>query len=295
MDTGLWLCFTCNARGNIKTLMKLLDVKRLVESADTSDILAKLEDIEKGAAEGQPERVYEETYLRRFQFPTDYWGPCPQDRDVPGCLGAIGCKLHRWYTPDTVQTFQLGYDPMENAATIPIRTVSGTLLGVIRRYLGDDTPFKYKYPAGFKRSHHMFGSWLVEQDPGVTTVAVVEGAADAMAVWQAGRAALGQYGSTISRPQIRLMRRLGVVDVTLLYDNPAIDKAGRAATRYAQGFHQKFDRRTGKTYEEYDPTTDLCRSFSVSTAAYPLTRLKDPAVMTSAQIISSLSEAKLIT
>lgn len=265
VESGLWICFTCGAKGNINTLLKDMGLRVAEESQDTADILKKLDLLRKGTQTALALPVLPESYLARYSFPSVYWGPCPSTRRPPGCTGHVGCKQHRWFTQQTIEAFDLGFDPLNGCAIIPVRNVHGGLIGVIKRYLDDDAPVRYKYIKGFKRSLHLFGSWLVEKDSSATTVVITEGALDAAMVWQAGFPAVAEYGSTISRPQIRLLRRIGVQHVILLYDN---DKAGFKATRYAQGWHATKDRKARTWVEEYDPTTDLCRSFTVSVASY---------------------------
>jgi DNA primase len=275
-DRGLFVCFTCGMGGGMRKLMAEFGLRSIEESLDVSDILARLDEIDR--RDGKPAKddlpVLPESYLRRFCGPLDYW----EDRGL---------------SMDTIKRFGLGSDPLETEiATIPIRNVSGGLLGVIKRDGSDDAPIRYKYPKGFKRSRHMFGSWLVEETDSNLAV-VVEGSVDSMMVWEAGLVGLAQYGSTIGRPQIKLMLELGIERVVLLYDNPAIDKAGALAIRYALGWHREKDRKTGNVTERYDPTTDLARFFQVAIGQYPTKprRVKDPGAMTVSQIQTAVGSA----
>lgn len=293
VEKGLYICFACGAKGSIKSLQKHLGLRSIQETeVEVADILAKLDMLNEQA--GKPKvpdlPILEESYLDRWRFPTTYWGICP-DAEVDGCMGETGCKIHRGFTPATIEAFDLGYDPLHNYATIPIRNVHGGLIGVVKRYLDDDIPQaeRYRYPKGYKRSLHMFGSWLIEQDPEITEVAITEGSLDAAKLWQAGVPAVAQYGSSITRPQIRLLMRLGIQSVVLFYDN---DKAGRKATEYALGTHYHRDRSSKEEFTSYDQTTDLSRIFSVRTVEYGSVRAKDPGALTNRQIRSLIARSK---
>jgi 5S rRNA maturation endonuclease (ribonuclease M5) len=139
---------------------------------------------------------------------------------------------------------------------------------------------------------------LVEKDPDAYEVVLNEGSLDSVKVWQAGIPALAQYGSSITRDQIKLLMRLGVRSVILMYDN---DKGGKAATRYSLGYHQHRvkgknpDRPKQVTIEErYDPNTDLSRLFQVKIVDYGDLPVKDPGGMTARQIRSSIAGARPI-
>jgi len=269
LQTGLWVCFSCGEGGGIAKLGEQYgvlnvramepDLKRTVQHVQ--ETLRELNRPKK-----QPSFADDES-LQRYAFPTPYWGRCSQDRRPPqGCTGKVGCSFHRWLKQDTVQQFELGYDIINNAATIPARDMEGRLAGVILRYLDPDVDLRYKYPSKkkspFNRQDYMHGAHLVEQSNS-NMVCIVEGSIDTAKVWQAEIPALGQYGSSITPNQVRLLRRLGVGEIVLFYDN---DKAGRKAELYAQGIRLRSDH--GKQYQEYDPRTDLRREFLVRAVRY---------------------------
>lgn len=268
VDKGLYLCFACGARGNIKTLQKFLGIRIAEEAIDVNDIRARLDALRNPDADVQP--VLEESYLDRFRFPSRQW--------------------EEWgFSPVTVASFDLGFDPIGNYLTIPVRNIRGELLGVIRRFLDDDYPVKYKYPKGFKRASNLFASWMVEHDEDTDTVVLVEGAKDAMKVWQAGHAAMAVYGSSLSPTQVRVLRRLGVGRVVLFFDN---DKAGKRCADSALGWH--VHKRGRLTLREYRPDTDLSREFIVERTVYPRSFPFDPGGMDEEQIEHVLTTARRV-
>jgi DNA primase len=220
--SGLYYCHVCKRGGHIN---KLASDRGFAPADDLDASLVYLRDqldaIKEGLDDEDDEddtdtydglKIVDESLLRRYEFDTDYW------------------RVQRKLSDQTIAVFQLGYDPLTSRPTIPLRSVSGDLLGVIVRKLDGSFP-KYKNPPGFTRTTALFGSWLYDQLPAdVTEVAIVEGPVDAIKCWQAGVPALAQFGSSLSEDQVDLLHRLGVYTVTLFYDN---DKGGYDATLHA--------------------------------------------------------------
>lgn len=265
VQKGLYLCFSCGARGNIQSLLGMdTSLRETIYDGDLdlSDILSKLDALNAQAGRKPSSDVLPESYLKRYAFPTRYW------------------EL-RGFTPTTVAVFDLGYDPMEDAAIIPIRNIKGELIGVIKRMLDPDAQIRYRYPKGFPRRSSLFASWLVAEDDRAE-VAVVEGALDAAKVWQAGHPAVAQYGSSLSMEQVRLLKRLGVTGLVFFYDN---DKAGLKA---ADGWDDK--------HKKHHPgALDLTRDFMVRRVRYTKSMPSDPGACTSEQINEVWDKAQEVT
>lgn len=250
VEKGLYYCFACHAKGNIKTFLRHFGAQYRDPEVDVADIYAKLDLIDSVSKSPTKPSTLPESTLKRYAFPTDYWD---------------GRGLSR-----AVQTaFDLGYDPIENDAIIPVRNINGELIGVIRRRLEKDAMPKYMYYKGFPRKTSMFASWLVAKK-GTDHAVITEGSLDAVSVWQAGHPALAQYGSSISREQVVLLRRLGITRVTLFYDN---DRAGREANLAA---------------------IPLLRDFLVYVVQYSDDDVKDPGGMDNKTIRARIDGAKLI-
>lgn len=257
VDKGMFVCFSCGAGGGMKKLSAKLGIVHREPEHDVNDLIGRLNQLRKQSDREPHLTVLPEDHLTRYQFPTDYW-------------------TGRGFTEETIHAFQLGFDPMEEAAIIPVRNLHGGLIGTIRRFLdiGPDD-LKYKYPFGFKRAHHLFGSWLVEHEPDDIAV-LVEGTPDAMAVWQAGYMGLACYGDTISLEQIRILRRLGIREVIACPDN---DTAGRKFLQRMQGM--KTHLRDDKRVDEYVKELDLSREFQFRVVDWSVLgrRVKDPGAL----------------
>lgn len=273
VDSGLWICFTCKAAGNIKTLERKLGIRIHEAMIDVNDILARLDALKDPDADVLP--LLDESYLREFEFPTKYW---TEDRG---------------FTPSTVAAFDLGYSPIGDKygefMTIPVRNFNGRLLGVIKRYCDKNAPFRYKEPKGYKKSHNLFGSWLAEQDPEAHTVALVEGPLDTAKVWQASHPALGLHGSSISAEQVRVLRRLGIRKIILFPDD---DEAGDGMASTCMGWKKR--ERKGIVKWERDPMLDLRREFIVQRVWYPPGFPSDPGAMNTDQITQMLRNARSV-
>lgn len=250
VKSGLWICFSCGAKGNAKSLMGHFGGSYRDPEVDIADIYAKLDLIDSVSKTNIKAATLPESTLKRYSFPTDYW-------DGRGLSKAIQTA------------FDLGYDPIENEAIIPVRNIDGALMGVVRRRLEKDYGPKYLYYKGFPRKTSLFASWLVAKK-GADHAVITEGSLDAVSVWQAGFPAVAQYGSSISREQVVLLRRLGISRVTLFYDN---DRAGQEANLSAM---------------------PLLRDFLVYVVRYSEGDPKDPGGMDNKTITSRIDGAKLI-
>lgn len=210
---GLWVCFRCREKGSAKSLVEKLgevwggtelDDERLFE--DISTLMTA------PSQSFHTTTSIPESYLRRFSYnnayPHHYW------------------TRERGFLQSTCERWELGYDPVSNRCTIPIRTpFDKKLKGIIYRALDGSEP-RYSNPPGFHKSSSLFGSWFCTSKH-INSVALVEGPCDAVNVDQAGANVMAQYGSSLSNQQITLLHSLGIKRVCLFYD---YDKAGIEAT-----------------------------------------------------------------
>lgn len=193
---GVYLCHACGAKGHMNGVGKAMQTT-------TSDLRERLKVIRE-PKEDPGGKVRPESWLKRFDFPHEYWN------DVRG------------FSQDTIDAFQLGYDPTVDRLTIPMRNLRGQLLGVTQRVLTNEKP-KYLYPKGFNISKHLFGAWRVRNR---SKVAVVEGSLDAVACWDARVPAVAMMGSRLSDAQQQVLARTGVQSIVIMTDN---DDAGHNA------------------------------------------------------------------
>lgn len=270
VDKGVFYCHGCGARGSLVRLAKEMRVPYAGSTQSGTDLAmlyTKLDQLTRGRRSTPKQAVLPEETLKRYDFPTKYW-------------------QERGFTEDTILAFDLGFDVMADAATIPVRNPEGQLIGVTRRFLnpGEDEP-KYKDPKGFIKGENLFASWLVRLDNSPSVV-LTEGPADSMKVWQSGHASMAQYGSHVTPHQIRLMRQLGIVTVILFYDN---DRAGKKVTQEALGITT--ERRGNQSVQVYEPERDLSRFFIVKLVRYD-SKAKDPGALADSDIDRMIRNAE---
>ena len=191
---GVYICHSCGKRGHLSQL-------GATPVSSTRGIRHRLSKM----SEQQPEqRYYPESWLRQFAFPHPAWD-------------------ERGFSAPTIAQFELGYDPIKDTLTIPLRNAQGAILGVIRRRLDDGRP-KYLDPTGVKKGKYLYGAWQIK--PHQHRVALVEGPLDAVACWDARVPALALMGARLTYDQSKVLYRLGIRHVVLMTDN---DKPGRDA------------------------------------------------------------------
>lgn len=275
---GVFYCHGCHIRGTISRLaysMKVPFTRPDAQEAGMASLLHKLSALRGNGAQTLPAAFWGESRLDRWRsIPTDYWTAPPRR----------GCG----YTQATIDSFDLGYDPLEEQAIIPLRDVDGHLIGVTRRNLSRDSLIRYRDPKGFDKGSNLFGAWFVAQQPD-SYVVLTEGPKDAMKVWQAGHPAVAQYSSYVTPNQIRILRMLGITTVVTMYDN---DEGGKKAWRAALGFTGSLDR-DGHTRYKYDPTRDLRHSFLIKRAVYTAD-VKDPGEASEKVIDQMVRRAKFL-
>lgn len=205
--TGAWICYSCGARGGIKHLERIFRAR--ATGGSVSDDY--LDGLRERAAEviNRPRvestNIYPEAWLNQFDQPTDYW-------------------RKRGFGSPFASHWRLGYDTEHHAATIPLRTLKGEVIGVIRRYLSKKAKPRYKYPSGLRISQYVWGLWEPREQP---FVVITEGSVDALAMWQAGIPAVALLGSRVSDRQARIIRSIGAREIISALDN---DKAGHLGT-----------------------------------------------------------------
>lgn len=224
---GVWVCYSCGAKGTLDTVLTENQQMDALEEMlkDRSDLIQR--------------KTYTESWLNQFDSGPvhPYW-------------------LSR-FSSAAITQFRLGFDPAHEAVTYPLRSPSGSVLGVVRRSLTQDSGPKYQYPLGVNVSDLLFNYSTDARE----VVYLVEGALDAVACWEAGVEAFAIYGSRFSARQLELVVRTGAFDVVCVFDQ---DEAGESAYRQvlemAKGrfvHRMSWDRALGKDIDELDLMTRL--------------------------------------
>lgn len=199
VEKGVFVCRSCGTRGRIEQLARQVGAPA-VPYVGSDYLRSKLQSKQREDTHGELCQPMAEEWLAQF----DHWHPYWESR----------------FPPEVIQRFRLGYDPVWNAGTIPVRNVHRQVIGVIRRRLDNRKP-KYVEPKGMPKQEILWGSWEVESPP--AQLVICEGPADAMACWAVGYPAVALCGSYMSPQQSVLVRRLAPKTVLIGLDN---DKAG---------------------------------------------------------------------
>lgn len=147
--------------------------------------------------------------------------------------------IARGFTADTVRAFGIGaYSGkglLRGRIVIPIHNDRGELVAYAGRAIDAQEP-KYRFPAGFRKSLVLFNLHRALAT-GTSTVIVVEGFFDSLAVHQAGYpAVVGLMGSTLSRYQADLLTR-HFDRVVLLLDGDEAGRQGAMSIAQTLGVH----------------------------------------------------------
>ena len=203
----LFICFACGAKGTVKELAEYLKAgvtgfskPEINEEDYISDLIGTASELKN---EDDGEAILPAGSLARFRNHTDYW-------------------KERGFSQQTQADFELGYDPLNNHAIIPLKDINFNLVGVIRRQLDADAVPRYRYPKGFRISNFVFNSGYVRDSE---RIAIVEGSLDAIACYEAGIPAVALLGSRVSKVQEEILRKLGPDYFVVMTDR---DDAGRA-------------------------------------------------------------------
>lgn len=217
LDKGLYVCFACGEGGHVSKIAAKLGVPSPDEPLTRPD--PKSRDISPSWVRDQTIRLQEirlsqersvhgglvvlpERELALFDMEHEYWAS-------------------RGITDEVVELFGLGYDLLSDAVTVPLRTLGGGYLGVVRRFLDPDHEPRYLYPPGLKKALVLFGAHKAKLH---SKVAIVEGSIDALRCWSLGIPAVAVLGSELSWEQAAMLLSMGCDKLFAIGDG---DAAGR--------------------------------------------------------------------
>lgn len=207
--TGLWMCWSCKAAGNIKKL----NIAMGGNEADWKESLQALGVQLRSASYKQKPRKAND----RIELPNGFVAyPC--EEQVPLAIK----KRLEW---NTIQHFQLGHIPgvtrsdkewrYLNRCIIPI-IYKGKAVGFHARALLDQMEPRYYNPTGFDIKEHVF-NYDSCQSGG--EVILVEGAFNAMSMWEKARPnTIAVFGTQFTSAQIHKIISLSPSCVTICFD-----------------------------------------------------------------------------
>lgn len=134
----------------------------------------------------------------------------------------------RKLTSDSIHMFDIGYDKLSDAITIPVRDTEGRTVFIQRRSTGQKF---HNYGANDPKGEYLYGQYELSKYPEYydprAPLYVTESALNAIMLWQKGlpAVALMGVGSTV---QMELLRKIGFRHIILALDP---DDAGQKASQ----------------------------------------------------------------
>lgn len=221
-------CFSCKARGNV------LDFVAAMEQCTARDAAVKLAEwFSISDSKVNPQ-------IRGGGPPKKQAGPAESGGEAkaenkPLTFQLKGVNPEHPYLADrgipkeTAENFGIGYfggkGSMSGRVVIPIHNERGELVAYAGRAIDGSEP-KYKLPGGFHKSLVLYNLHRCLERGDASTVVVVEGFFDAIAVHVAGYPCVALMGSSLSQEQERLVCG-NFAGVIVMLDG---DEAGRAGT-----------------------------------------------------------------
>lgn len=210
VDTGVYNCLGCGARGQFGKLVKHLEKHDTVWDAERSLV------------------------MRFGEFRVEIDAPLEldfKDQAAPAWMDESVLVDLRWRHSYLEQRgiselwqrrFEVGYDPKKMAVTFPWRDAAGHLVIIkYRSVVGK----QFWYSGVAKKSHHLYGFHHVKRRRDCL-VCITESETDCLYLWQAGHPAIAIGGSSLSDEQVRLLSNSTIEELVIFTDN---DEAGRKA------------------------------------------------------------------
>jgi DNA primase len=231
--TGLWCCFSCKAKGNLKHLHKAMGGGE----QDWKDSLKEL---------GVQLRANIVAIKKNTKI------------DLPEGFSKYGTKEHvpeyiakrlKW---ETIHHFGLGEDTsgswrLRDRCIIPIK-FNGKVVGWHARALKPEQELRYYNPAGFDIKEHIFNhdSCIRSKE-----VIVVEGAFNAMSMWENGfERTIAVFGTQFTTGQLSRIMSINPSSVVICFDRDP-SKIVNGQERGKQG--QKAAHKLGKMIHDAVP------------------------------------------
>lgn len=202
-ESGLWLCFSCGARGTLSMLVDELSGG----SVDSFGV----------------QRLLVEHGLNRLFTPPS--SPQEKQLDTSDFFSFVRVSdarcFHRNLDPDLVFSHGVRWNPVNKAWAIPIFHISGVLQGWQEKKIGSVR----NYPVGVEKGSTLFGIERFRSK----TVVLVESPLDVIrfsGVFKTPQA-VASFGAHVSNQQMRLLTSIADT-VVIALDN---DKAGKEANK----------------------------------------------------------------
>lgn len=253
VQKACFVCYsgTCGRGGSIATILSELLHMPWSKAKETAERLASppLADMASLGA------------LPPWEKRRERGGEDPFEAVDPAILGAFNrCPtymIERGFTRQVLKEWDIGYDPDNRRVTIPVWLPDGRLVGFSKRraYETRDPEDPAYVHLGFRKSALLYGEHRVDAVTEEFPVVVSESSMAVLWMAQHGRRnGVSTLSAQVSNEQIRLLAKYPWV--TLAFDNPVTDEAGRRATiKVGAGLAGRVPKGQLKVIAEWPPGT----------------------------------------
>lgn len=250
INNGVWLCFSCGLRGNLKRFLELSNVPRGLIEEVMGPVKNQIELFQRIQKAKQAQEEFSDPHRGDVVLPEALLGVYEYK---PNMMIKAGFK------PELLRQYDIGYDRRLNRVTFPLRDLYGNLVGISGRatipgdtprykvYQGSHVDDKGEYQVGdfgenFDEMHHNFKVnshrflWnshvahpmIINDKNNWYPLVITEGFKACLWLIQHGfPTTVALTGASISKTQALLIIRMSGNPIILFLDN---DEAGRRAT-----------------------------------------------------------------
>lgn len=214
----VWNCFSCGSSGNIEQLVAY--VLNLPSELHGLDYLLRnyiVTEPKKRTPIDIDKLIDGDSFDRRRVLP---------EEEAQKYVGKIHPYITgRGFSRRTLKRYEVGYDEELHAVTFPVRTSSGELRFISKRFVHRKGFLNEK---NIDKKDIIYGlCYILQSSTKITEIDLTESITDTMACYEAKRPAGAVLGRILFKEQVRELIKAGIRTVNLFFDN---DRYGVEAT-----------------------------------------------------------------
>lgn len=221
--SSVFICFSCDSRGTIPTLLAMLQSHGVVLDADLiEEVLSR----EKVDLKARALRAVDRFDFNKVMSKKKDLAPFSEKE-----LDKFRGKLHpyilgRGVTLDVCRTWGVGWDEDDQRLIFPVRRLGGALVGIVGRVVVPNRRPKYKNYLNFPKSAYLYGEHFLDRD--YDKVILVEGLLDVLRMQMFGfRNVMATLGIHLSSEQKKKVLGFGK-PIYLMWDWDAAGEQGKS-------------------------------------------------------------------
>ena len=225
-NTGLWLCWACGVKGNLKQLHKQLGDGEL-DWKETLRVMGTQMDLDRFSH--KPRRKKNATP----KIPKDFEAYSTEEKVPPAIRERLGWPTIFHFGLGSCNTY-----PNKDRCIIPIR-YKNRGVGYHGRALKAAMQPKYYNPRGIEIKEYVFNYDSVKKG---TEIIVTEGAFNAMSMWEKGfKQTIATFGTQFKSEQIKKIFELAPSSIVICFDRDESRAGQKAAIKFGKIVGQVID------------------------------------------------------